>query len=97
MHTSLADAVVDRADVSDPTGAGRKRLFIDDLVTSNRAYGWVGWDQRPNSRLVRQGHIDVESSLSPAILQLTDVPNMSVQASNISETYFYSRDSRTES
>lgn len=80
MHTTLSDAVLDRTlNATDPSGAGRERLFIDEHVSTNRAFGWVGWGDRPTkqNRHSRQGHIEVVSSLSTAVLQLTDVPDIS--------------------
>lgn len=98
MHTTLADAVVNLDEnLADPTGAGRKRLYQDDLVTSNRAYGWVGWDPRPTSPFIRQGHIEVLSSLSPAVLQLTGVPDVNSLASKEVAKSEIPQDSRTES
>lgn len=77
VHTTLSDAVVDRTDnVTDPLGLSRTRLFEDDVVSSNRMLGWIGWGSRPQDA-GSQGHFEVVSSLSPAILQLTEAPDSS--------------------
>lgn len=88
VHTTLADAVVDKSNVVDPTGANRQRVYIDDHVTATHAYGWVGWGDRPNpmtKESQRQGHIEVVSSLSSAVLQLTDAPDASRVADKVSK------------
>lgn len=84
MHTNLAEAVVERdVDITDPSGAGRRRSFIDDHVSADRANGWVGWGRRPRGfgkAPSRHGHVEVVSSLSPAILQLTEQPSMVISS-----------------
>ncbi|KAI5120345.1 hypothetical protein M0805_009420 [Coniferiporia weirii] len=85
VHTTLAEASIDRTeDVIDPTGGHRQRTYIDDLVSPNRLYGWVGWGPRPVGDLdlyPGQGHIEVVSSIGAAVLQLTDAPDASHIAS----------------
>lgn len=91
VHATLADAVLDRdTDLVDPTGAGRQRTYVDDLVSANRAYGWAGWGARPTGETWNngQGHIEVVSSLSAAILQLTDAPNANLLANKVSKAVF---------
>lgn len=79
VRTTLSDACIDRPDnVTDPSGLSRTRLFDDDVVSSNRMLGWTGWNPRPKDvTAANQGHVEVISSLSPAILQLTEVPDPS--------------------
>lgn len=90
VHTTLSDAFVDRTtDVVDPTGADRSRSYIDDYVSANRIYGWAGWGARPVSGygpFSQQGHVEVVSSLSSAVLQLTDAPDPSYLANKSSKT-----------
>ena len=62
--------------VTDPTGGNRNRTFQDSYVSPNRVYGWVGWGSRDdNDRSFRKGNIELSSSLSPAILELTEYPD----------------------
>ncbi|OCB89364.1 hypothetical protein A7U60_g3454 [Sanghuangporus baumii] len=77
VHTTLADAIVERTvDLDDPAGQGRNRSFQDSYVSTSRAYGWVGWGLRPDDeRALQQGQIEIVSSLSPAVLELTEAPS----------------------
>lgn len=81
VHTSLSNAVVQSSvNVPDPSGRSRTRVYDDDLVTNNRRTGWAGWGSRPpqgKGKSGKQGHIEVASSLSPAVLQLTAAPETS--------------------
>ncbi|KLO20309.1 hypothetical protein SCHPADRAFT_934180 [Schizopora paradoxa] len=79
VRTTLSDAMVDRDyNVIDPLGQNRTRLFQDDVTSTNRLLGWTGWDPRPkDGTRHNQGHVEVVSSLSQAILQLTEVPDPS--------------------
>ena len=77
VRTSLAEAIVDRTEVEDPSGSNRRRIYVDDHVSRTRATGFAGWDAREagSETQGQQGHIEVLSSLSPAVLQLTGAPN----------------------
>lgn len=97
VHTSLADAIVDKTVVSDPTGANRQRVYVDDHVAAARTYGWVGWGARPglmSKESQRQGHIEIVSSLSAAVLQLTDAPDASRVADKVSKAALSRRRTR---
>ncbi|EJD02828.1 uncharacterized protein FOMMEDRAFT_20075 [Fomitiporia mediterranea MF3/22] len=76
VQTTLSDAIVNQSsDLVDPSGAGRNRQYQLDYTSPTRSYGWVGWGLRPSDkRFWQQGHIEVESSLANAELQLTDIP-----------------------
>lgn len=78
VHTSLADAIVDTdGSLPDPGGLGRVRMSEDEFVSTSRRYGWVNWGPPPKDGR-RQGHIEVQSSLGNAVLQLTDAPDPNI-------------------
>jgi len=76
LQTKLATASVKGGDekntVADPLGAGRKRGYQFDLLSSTRIFGWIGWGSRPGpaTRRNHQGHVEIASSHSSVSLQL---------------------------
>ena len=85
VHTNLADATIQRnTDIADPLNIGRKRIFVNDHVSSDRVLGWVGWNRRPRGHIKGpgQGHVEVVSSLSAAVLELTESPSLEIPSNH---------------
>jgi len=73
LQTKLSSADLDDDVVAvDPSGMSRQRSYFYDHASSNRKFGWVGWGDRPKKwDPSRQGHVEIISSLSPVLLQLS--------------------------
>ncbi|KAL0956381.1 hypothetical protein HGRIS_002528 [Hohenbuehelia grisea] len=72
LQTKLSDAVLYEGEVDsagDPSGQDREVNILYDYRSASRVFGWTGWGAKPKSWTRDQGHIILQSSMSPVRLQ----------------------------